>query len=156
MDIETVDGDLLEQQVDCIVNAWNRNIIPWWMLIPHGVSGAIKKCGGTKPFQEIAATGPLPLGHARKTSAGNLPFKAIIHVASIDMFWNASEDSIADSVVNAVKLAEESGFHSIAFPVLGAGSGRFNAEQAEEIMKRTFAELQSTMVVKLVRFKKTS
>lgn len=153
MDIETVDGDLLDQHVDCIVNAWNRNIVPWWMLIPHGVSGAIKRRGGTKPFQEIGSTGPLPLGHARKTSAGKLPFKAIIHVASIDMFWNASEASIANSVVNAMKLAEEAGFLSIAFPVLGAGSGRFNAEQSEAIMRQTFAKLQSTVVVKLVRFK---
>ena len=29
-----------------IVNAWNRNIIPWWLLLPHGVSGAIKGQGG--------------------------------------------------------------------------------------------------------------
>lgn len=152
MNIIIVDGNLLDQDVDCIVNAWNRNIIPWWMLIPHGVSGAIKKVGGTKPFQEIASTGPLPLGHARKTSAGRLPFKAIIHVASIDMFWNASEKSISDSVVNAMKLAEESGFTSMAFPILGAGSGRFNAEQAEKIMRKTFESLNSNMAVILVRY----
>jgi O-acetyl-ADP-ribose deacetylase (regulator of RNase III) len=153
MEITVVDGDLLEQPVDCIVNAWNRNIIPWWMLIPHGVSGAIKKRGGTKPFQEIGATGPLPLGHARKTSAGRLPFKAIIHVASIDMFWSASETSISDSVVNAMKLAEEGGFTSIAFPVLGAGSGRFNAEQAEAIMRKTFSKLNSAIGVTVVRYR---
>jgi hypothetical protein len=29
MIIEIIDGDLFEQDVDCIVNAWNRNIIPW-------------------------------------------------------------------------------------------------------------------------------
>jgi O-acetyl-ADP-ribose deacetylase len=104
--ISIVEGNLLEQPVDCIVNAWNRNIIPWWMLIPHGVSGAIKKRGGVKPFQEIGSTGPLPLGHARKTGAGNLPFKAIIHVASIDLLWKASEHSISQSIVNAMKIAE--------------------------------------------------
>ncbi len=36
-------GDLLKQNVDVIVNAWNRNIIPWWLLLPQGVSGAIKR-----------------------------------------------------------------------------------------------------------------
>jgi hypothetical protein len=36
------DGDLLDQPVDVTVNAWNRNIIPWWLLLPQGVSGAIK------------------------------------------------------------------------------------------------------------------
>lgn len=27
--VEVVEGDLLDQDVDVIVNAWNRNIIPW-------------------------------------------------------------------------------------------------------------------------------
>ncbi|MEY3172458.1 MAG: O-acetyl-ADP-ribose deacetylase, partial [Planctomycetota bacterium] len=46
MNLTIVDGDLLDQDVEVIVNAWNRNIIPWWLLIPQGVSGAIKKRGG--------------------------------------------------------------------------------------------------------------
>ena len=33
--IEVVEGDLLNQDVDLIVNAWNRNIIPWWLLLPQ-------------------------------------------------------------------------------------------------------------------------
>ena len=43
---DIVDGDLLSQPVDVIVNAWNRNIIPWWLLVPQGVSGAIKRKAG--------------------------------------------------------------------------------------------------------------
>ncbi len=153
MQISVVEGNLLEQPVDCIVNAWNRNIIPWWLLMPHGVSGAIKKRGGLRPFQEIGSSGPLPLGQARLTSAGRLPFKAIIHVASIDMFWKASEISIARSVENALILAEESGFTSIAFPILGAGSGRFNAERAEAIMRETFEKSRASISVILVRYR---
>ena len=37
--VTIVDGNLLDQEVDTIVNAWNRNIIPWWLLLPQGVSG---------------------------------------------------------------------------------------------------------------------
>ena len=37
-----VQGDLLDQDVDVIVNAWNRNIIPRWLLLPQGVSKAIR------------------------------------------------------------------------------------------------------------------
>lgn len=29
MDLRITDGDLLDQDVEVIVNAWNRNIIPW-------------------------------------------------------------------------------------------------------------------------------
>jgi len=43
MHVEVVHGDLLDQDVDAIVNAWNWNIIPWWLLLPQGVSGAIKR-----------------------------------------------------------------------------------------------------------------
>jgi O-acetyl-ADP-ribose deacetylase (regulator of RNase III) len=86
-----VQGDLLDQHVDAIVNAWNRNIIPWWLLLPQGVSGAIKKRGGTGPFKELRKHGAIPLGGAVLTSAGKLPFKAIIHVAGINMLWRASE-----------------------------------------------------------------
>ena len=52
MQLQTVHGDLLDQNVDVIVNAWNRNIIPWWLLLPQGESGAIKKRGGYAPFRE--------------------------------------------------------------------------------------------------------
>jgi len=86
-----VDGDLLDQPVDAIVNAWNRNIIPWWLLIPQGVSGAIKRRAGRAPFREVARHGRIPLGQAVATSAGRLPFKLIIHVAGINMLWRASE-----------------------------------------------------------------
>ena len=83
MQLQTVDGDLLDQDVDVIVNAWNRNIIPWWLLLPQGVSGAIKKRGGHAPFRELGKLGPIPLGGAVITGAGKLPFKSIIHVAGI-------------------------------------------------------------------------
>ena len=45
-DLQIVQGDLLDQRADVIVNAWNRNMIPWWLLLPQGMSGAIKKRGG--------------------------------------------------------------------------------------------------------------
>ena len=95
--ISVVEGDLLNQDVDVIVNSWNRNIIPWWLLLPQGVSGAIKRRGGKQPFREVARYGAIPLGGAVLTSAGTLPFRGIIHVAGINMLWRASEQSIRDS-----------------------------------------------------------
>lgn len=53
MEPHVVDGDLLDQPVEVIVNAWNRNIIPWWLLWPQGVSGAIKRRAGYRPFIEV-------------------------------------------------------------------------------------------------------
>jgi len=40
MGFHVVHGDLLDQDVDVIVSARNRNIIPWWLLLPQGMSRA--------------------------------------------------------------------------------------------------------------------
>ena len=152
--VEIVEGDLLDQEVDVIVNTWNRNIIPWWLLLPQGVSGAIKRRGGTTPFKEVRSYGSIPLGGAVLTSAGKLPFKGIIHVAGINMLWRASERSIRDSVKNAVRLAHDKGFTSIAFPLIGAGSGSFNQEQAKTLMLDELSKLDVPMTVKIVVFKR--
>lgn len=119
--LEIRSGNLLDQDVDVIVNAWNRNVVPWWLLIPQGVSGELKKRAGLAPFRELANHGPIRLGDAVLTSSGKLPHKGIIHVAGINMFWQASERSIRDSAANALRLAQHEGFTSIAFPLVGAG-----------------------------------
>jgi O-acetyl-ADP-ribose deacetylase (regulator of RNase III) len=100
-------NDLLDQDVEVIVNAWNRNIIPWWLLLPQGVSGALTRQAGYEPFRELARHGPIPLGGAVETSAGRLPFKAIIHVAGISMFWRSSEQAIRGCVRSALGTARQ-------------------------------------------------
>jgi O-acetyl-ADP-ribose deacetylase (regulator of RNase III) len=149
-----VHGNLLDQNVEVIVNAWNRNIIPWWLLLPQGVSGAIKKRGGCEPFRELSRHGPITLGQAVLTGAGRLPFKGIIHVAGINMLWQASEGSIRGSVKSAMRIVDEQGFASVAFPVIGAGSGSFDAEKALELMLDEFLQVESPSVVTIVRYNK--
>jgi hypothetical protein len=39
--IKIVEGDLLDQDVEVIVNAWNRNIIPWWLLVFHAAAKSL-------------------------------------------------------------------------------------------------------------------
>jgi O-acetyl-ADP-ribose deacetylase (regulator of RNase III) len=149
-----LEGDLPDQDVEAIVNAWNRNIIPWWLLLPQGVSGAIKRRGGTAPFKELARHGPIPLGGAVLTSAGRLPFKGIIHVAGINMFWRASERSIRDSVHTALELAQQHGFRSIAFPLIGAGSGGFNEQRAKTVLLDELSKHDMTIDARVVVFKR--
>jgi O-acetyl-ADP-ribose deacetylase len=155
VDVVVVEGDLLDQPVEVIVNAWNRNVIPWWLLLPQGVSGAIKKRAGTWPFKELGKLGPIPLGGAVLTSAGRLPYKAIIHVAGINLLWRASERSIRGSVRSAIRLAQDHGFRSIAFPLIGAGSGSFAPERAKDVMLDEFSKIESPLAVKVVIFKRS-
>ncbi|MGD2085821.1 MAG: macro domain-containing protein [Candidatus Aminicenantes bacterium] len=150
-----VEGNLLEQEVDVIVNAWNRNIIPWWLLIPQGVSGAIKKKAGFAPFREVAKHGPIKLGHAVLTGSGRLKYKGIIHVAGINMFWCATEKSIRGSVHSAMTIVKEKGFQSVAFPIIGAGSGSYNTEKALSIMLDEFDSIKFSASVTVVKYKKS-
>lgn len=154
MHVEVVEGDLLDQDVEVIVNAWNRNIIPWWLLIPQGVSGAIKRRAGLAPFRELARHGPLPLGEAVLTGAGRLPYRGIIHVAGINMLWRSSERSIRRSVTGALRLASEHGFESVALPLIGAGSGGGQADDVLAIIRDELGKLTYAGRVVIVRYTK--
>ena len=153
MKYEVIDGDLLDQQADVIVNAWNRNVIPWWLLLPQGVSGAIKRRAGVEPFRELARRGPMPLGSAVLTGAGRLPHAGIIHVAGIDLLWRASERSICDGVKNAVAIAEQNHFGHLALPVIGAGSGGFDEGRALTLITRTLDETRADARATVVRYR---
>ena len=152
--IVLVEGNLLAQPVDVIVNAWNRNIIPWWLLLPQGVSGAIKKQAGFTPFRELSKVGAIPLGKAVLTSAGKLPYKGIIHVAGINMFWRATQYSIEQSVYSAMDIVNEKNFTSVAFPMIGAGTGGFNVERVKCIIMSALNRCESNARVYLVIYKK--
>jgi len=138
------------------VNAWNRNFIPWWLLLPQGVSGAIKKRAGYAPFRELSRAGVLPLGGAVVTSAGRLPFRAIIHVAGIGWLWTSSEESIRTSVRNALSLATHHGFRSIALPLIGAGTGGTRADHVQGLMTDEFQRSTYPGEIVLVRYAKPS
>lgn len=112
---------------------------PWWLLLPQGVSGAIKRRAGYAPFREVARHGPMPLGTAVLTSAGRLPHQGIIHVAGINLLWTATETSIRSSVRNALSVASAAGFRSVAFPAIGAGSGRFDEARSFALIKETLS-----------------
>lgn len=152
MNVILVEGDLLDQDVDVIVNPWNRNIIPWWLLIPQGVSGAIKKRAGREPFRELGRKGAIPLGRAVETSAGRLPFKSIIHVAGINLCWRSSERSIRDSVRNALAIAHAQGYQSLALPLIGAGSGGGKPQTVQAIIQDELKHCPFEGEVRIVRY----
>ncbi len=154
MSITIIKGNLLDQPVEVIVNPWNRNIIPWWLLLPQGVSGAIKKRAGLNPFKELAKLGPIPLGKAVLTSAGNLPYKGVIHVAGINMFWRASETSIRNSVKSALDIVNMHKFKSVAFPIIGAGSGSFKKDKALAFIQDELNKHSTEAQVIIVEFDK--
>ena len=66
------------------------------------------------------------------------------------MLWRASEWSIRQCVRNAMALALVQEFKSIAFPLIGAGSGGFNQERTKAIMEDELGKMDFLMEVRLV------
>ena len=142
-EISVIQGDITQVKVDAIVNAANNKLV-----MGGGVAGAIKKKGGKVIEEEAVKKGPIRIGEAVFTSAGNLPSKFVIHAATMGLDFQTDEIKIRDSCSNALKVVEELKIKSIAFPALGCGVGGFPLLASAKIM--------SQEVFKHLRDKKTS
>lgn len=151
-----VQGDITSIEADALVNPWNRNLIPWRLLRPHGVSGRLKQVAGSAVFNEVQKYGKLKPGQAVLTSAGQLSCKAIIHVAAIGLLGRSNLEIISSGTKNALQLAKEQGFKRVAFPLLGAGSGGVAPLEAYRVMKVEFDHFSSDFdSLLLVNYDKT-
>ena len=128
-EIKVVMGDITELPVDAIVNAANNKL-----LMGGGVAGAIKKKGGKIIEDEALKQGPIEIGEAIATGAGELAAKYVIHAATMGMDFDTDEVKIRNSCRNALRVAEELKIKSIAFPALGCGTGRFAFLASAKIM----------------------
>jgi len=117
---EVVIGDLLTEPVDAIVNAANGRLAHG-----GGVAAAIARAAGPALEQEgdrlVAARGPIEIGEAVVTTAGRLPFKAVIHAVGPHQGVGQEEDTLVRALGSALLRAHESGFGSISFPAVSSG-----------------------------------
>ena len=76
--ITLAEGDITAQEVDAIVNAANSALV-----LGAGVAGAIREKGGPSIQQECDAIGPIEVGGAALTGAGELPARFVVHAAGM-------------------------------------------------------------------------
>ena len=122
------EGDITEAAVDAIVNAANCEL-----QLGSGVAGAIRERGGPSIQQECDALGPIPLGEAVLTGAGELPARYVIHAAGMQLGGEAGEDSVRHCTRRSLEVASEQGFRSVALPAIGAGVGGLSPRRCAEI-----------------------
>ena len=126
-------GDITAESVDAVVNAANTEL-----QLGAGVAGAIRHRGGPSIQAECNAHGPIALGEAAVTGAGDLPARHVIHAASMVLGGPlTTERSLRDSVRNSLKRAEEAGCASAAFPAIGTGVAGFPVDRCARIMLET-------------------
>jgi O-acetyl-ADP-ribose deacetylase (regulator of RNase III) len=142
------EGDITEVEVDAIVNAANSALV-----MGAGVAGAIRKKGGPSIQAECDAIGPIEVGSAAVTGAGELKARFVIHAAGMPPEGVATEESIRGSVRRSLELASEKGCRSIAIPAIGAGIGSFSGQRCAEILlEEARAHLDGSTAIEEVHF----
>ena len=152
MDIEFIRADITEQHVDAVVNAANSSL-----LGGGGVDGAIHRRGGPEILAEckqIRATrypDGLPTGQAVATTAGRLPARWVIH--TVGPVWSERDDRSAlleSCYRESLRVADELGAASVAFPAVSAGVYGWPMDDAARIAVETVRATDTN--VALVRF----
>jgi len=128
-------GDITQQEVDAVVNAANGSL-----LGGGGVDGAIHRRGGPailEACREIRRTtwpDGLPTGEAVATTGGHLPARWVIH--TVGPVYAGSPDPAAELAAchtNALRVADEVGAHTVAFPAISTGVFGYPPEEAAPV-----------------------
>jgi len=113
-------ADLFLAPVDVIVNPANSGL-------SHGggVAGQFIERGGEVIQQEsdqfIKEHGELETGMVALTSAGSLPYKAVLHAVGPRMGEGEEQEKVRLAVSHSLKLCGMHGWESIAFPAISSG-----------------------------------
>jgi O-acetyl-ADP-ribose deacetylase (regulator of RNase III) len=133
--IKIQQGDLTEMDVDAIVNAANNDL-----MLGAGVAGAIRRKGGEEIQRECDAIGSIPVGYAAITGGGKLKARFVIHAASMQLGGKTSAEALRHSTAHSLRIANERGLKTIAFPAVGTGIAGFPLKECAEIMLREAAQ----------------
>ena len=147
MRITAVRGDITEQRVDAVVNAANSSL-----LGGGGVDGAIHRRGGPEILAECRALraghlgGGLPAGQAAATTAGNLPARWVIHtVGPVYAKRQDRSEILRSCYTEALRVADELGAQTVAFPLISAGIYGWPLEDAVEQAVTALRSADSTV-----------
>ena len=150
--LELIQGDIIEQQVDAIVNAANSRLAGG-----GGVDGAIHRRGGAAIMQETDERYPdgCPTGSAVISGAGKLPANYVIH--AVGPVWRGGSKGEAELLAGAyrrsLELAVENDCQSIALAAISCGVYGYPIDQASRVALQTAHDfLQQHKRPSLVRF----
>jgi O-acetyl-ADP-ribose deacetylase (regulator of RNase III) len=151
-------GDITRETVDVVVNAANSSL-----LGGGGVDGAIHRRGGPAILAECrqirrGAYGKgLPVGEAVATTGGNLPVRWVVH--TVGPVWSVAQDKsdlLAACHRNSLRVADDLGARSVAFPAISTGVYRYPQAAAAEVaiaaVRETLPNLSHVDEVRFVLF----
>ena len=146
--IELVQGDITNLATDAIVNAANAAL-----QLGGGVAGAIRRRGGPKIQEECNKIGGTSVGGAVITTGGKLKAKYVIHAVGPRYREGGEDEKLTNATLNSLKLADEKGLKSIAFPAINTGIFGFPKDRCARIMlSATIAYLKGSTGLENVVF----
>jgi O-acetyl-ADP-ribose deacetylase (regulator of RNase III) len=134
-EIRLLTGDITGLEVEAFVFYCRPNL-----SLGSGFGNAIAKRGGSAIKGELDKIGSLPLTDAVVTTGGKLKARYIVHAAGPAFQEENLEEKLRQTVLNALKRAEEKGIRQIAFPAMGAGFYGVPLDACSQIMLRSLRE----------------
>jgi O-acetyl-ADP-ribose deacetylase (regulator of RNase III) len=146
--LQAAQGDITAERVDAVVNAANRGLRGG-----GGVDGAIHRAAGAERLQAACrAIGECPPGHAVVTEGFDLPARFIIH--TVGPVWRdgtaGEPETLAACYRNALRVADEVGARTVAFPAISTGVYGYPLGLAAEVAVTTARATDTDVTV--VRF----
>jgi len=148
--VECVQGDIANQpDMEAVVNAANA-----WLRQGGGVAGALHQAAGPGLEEECRPLAPIRPGEAVITGGHNLPNKYVIHcLGPVYGRDKPADQLLAACYTSALRLAEEHGIQSVAFPAISSGAFGYPLQDAARIATGTIIENASRLsFVRRIRF----
>ena len=142
MEIKVIMMDITKigELADAIVNAANESL-----LGGGGVDGAIHHAAGPELLEECKTLHGCKPGEAKVTKAYRLKNKYIIHTVGPRYYSDPNpEQTLANSYLNSLKLADSLGLESIAFPSISTGVFGYPVEKAAKICAKVLLNYKSS------------
>ncbi|GHF45411.1 O-acetyl-ADP-ribose deacetylase [Streptomyces griseosporeus] len=137
--ITLVRGDITRVSADALVNAANSSL-----LGGGGVDGAIHRRGGPAILEDCRRLRAsrygkgLPTGQAVATTAGDLDARWVIHtVGPVHSESEDRSDLLASCYRESLRVADELGARTVAFPAISTGVYRWPMQDAARIAVET-------------------
>lgn len=145
-------GDITTVRVDAIANAANEALRGG-----GGVDGAVHRAAGPGMLAELRSRYPdgTPTGTAVATDAYDLPARWVLH--AVGPVWSGGNDDepelLAAAYRSCLKLADELGARSVAFPAISMGIYGYPPPDGARVAVQTVVDcLRGETQVEMVRF----
>jgi len=147
--IRIIQGDIIHEETDSIVNAANTSLCPG-----GGVSKSIHRAAGRKLWAECKSLGGCKTGEANITKGYQLKASYVIHTVG-PVYSGLKNDRIplASCYTNSLSLVQSYKLKSISFPAISTGIFGYPLHEAADVSLRAVIQwLEQHDAIELVQF----